>query len=367
MRRNMTVLIKPASSICNIRCRYCFYCDISSHREEQSYGIMKDDVTHALINRVLSYADGGSVSFVFQGGEPLIAGKRYFENFIDEVKNRNTKKSLISYALQTNGTLIDDAFCLLFRENHFLLGVSVDGKSGLHNANRITKDGKGTFSKVMQGIDLLKKYDIDFNVLCVVTKQSAKQAQAIYNFFTGHGISYMQFITCLEPFCCLPLSTPYAMNNDEYFCFFRTLFDLYYEDRKKGIPVSVRYFDNLLSLIHGQLPEMCGMTGRCTVNLAVEANGDCYPCDFYCDDSHLMGNIKDMSLEQLSRSDAAKDFIVRSLSVDESCKRCDVFDLCRGGCRRERDYQHDGDLKLNIYCEGRQRFLRYVMDKIRNG
>ncbi|MFA7673274.1 MAG: radical SAM protein [Clostridia bacterium] len=363
----MTVLIKPASSICNMRCRYCFYCDISSHREEQSYGIMTDDITTALIDKVLAYADGGSVSFVFQGGEPLIAGIRYFENFIYEVKTRNTKKSLISYSLQTNSTLIDDAFCILFRDSHFLLGVSVDGKSGLHNMNRVTKDGKGTFNKVMQSIDLLKKYNIDFNILCVVTKQAAKQAQAIYGFFAGHGIRYMQFITCLEPFGSMPLSTSYAMNNDEYFCFYRTLFDLYYEDRKKGIPVYVRYFDNLLSLIHGQTPEMCGMTGRCAVSLTVEANGNCYPCDFYCDDSHLMGSITDMSLEQLSASDTARDFILKSLRVDDACRQCDVYDLCRGGCRRERDQENNGDLHLNMYCEGRKRLLRYVMDKLKNG
>jgi uncharacterized protein len=325
---------------------------------------MTDDITAALIDKVLAYTDGGAVSFVFQGGEPLMAGIGYFENFINEVKNRNTKKSLVSYSLQTNGTLIDDAFCILFKESHFLLGISVDGKSGLHNASRVTKDGKGTFNKVMQSIDLLKKYDVDFNVLCVVTKQSAKQAQAIYSFFTGHGINYMQFITCIEPFGQQPFSSLYAMNNDEYFCFYRTLFDLYYDDRVKGIPVSIRYFDNLISLIQGQTPEMCGMTGRCAVSLTVEANGNCYPCDFYCDDSHMMGNIADMSIEQFSASEAARDFITCSLHVDDKCKQCDIYDLCRGGCRRERDRMNNADLHLNIYCEGRSRLLKHIKEQL---
>jgi uncharacterized protein len=217
----------------------------------------------------------------------------------------------------------------------------------------------------MQSIDLLKKYNIDFNILCVVTKQSAKQAQAIYSFFTGHSIRYMQFITCIEPFGLQPFSTPYVMNNDEYFCFYRTLFDLYYDDRKNSMPVSVRYFDNLISLIHGQTPEMCGMTGRCAVSLTVEANGNCYPCDFYCDDSHLMGNIADMAIQQLFASDTARDFIVRSLCVDDLCRQCDVYDLCRGGCRRERDQTNSNDLHLNIYCEGRSRLLKHIKEQLR--
>lgn len=363
-KKYITILIKPASSLCNLSCKYCFYDDVSSGREQKSFGLMSEKTAENIIQKAFDYASGGGVNFSFQGGEPTLCGLEFFENFVLSVKKRNMSNAVVTYALQTNGTLLDDDFCEFLARNKFLTGLSIDGKSQIHNENRVDKVGKGTFNKVMQGVDLLKKHKVEFNVLTVVSSKSKKKATEIYKFLTSHGMNYIQFITCLEPFGCEPFSSGFALSNEEYFEFYKTVLDLYLEDKKAGKQVYIRYFDNILKMAKGQTPELCGMYGHCTCQLVVESNGNCYPCDFYCEDKFLLGNINKDDLEKLSASENTKKFLSPSFAVDEKCKSCNVFSLCKGGCRRERDYFSDGNLNLNIYCDGRKKFFEYFIKKV---
>ncbi len=361
MKKSITMLIKPASSLCNLRCKYCFYADIAENREIESFGVMTEDTATAVISKALAFAEGGGVNFAFQGGEPTVAPLSFFEWFCETVKSLNTQNSTITYALQTNGTLITQAHCKFFHENNFLIGISIDGKADIHNANRIDGKKKGSFSKVMQSVDMLKKYKVEFNVLAVVTSLSPRTATATYNFFKSHGLLYMQFITCLEPIGSEPFTSGFAPTNDGYYKFYQTIFDLYIADKKAGIPVSIRYFDNLIEMLSGGTPELCGMSGICSGQLIIEGNGNCYPCDFYCEDKYLLGNINTHSLEEMAVCEQMQTFRNTSLKVDEKCKNCSVFGLCRGGCRRERDYMSSGNLELNMYCEGRKKFFEYFI------
>lgn len=366
MKRPVTVLIKPASSLCNMACSYCFYRDIADHREQASYGIMNEETTEQLVRKTLALADGGPVTYCFQGGEPLIAGLAYYQRFFDLVDQYNEKKSTVAYALQTNGLLINEAFCEIFKKHGFLLGVSLDGKSDIHNRYRTTVGGKGTFNQIVQNLEMLRRYGVDFNILSVVTRASSRNIRANWNFFRKQGYHYLQFITCLEPIGCEPFSTGFAMDNEDYYRFHKEVFDLYLEDNQAGRFVSVRHLDNLMARLQGRPAEQCDMQGRCIGQLVVEADGSLYPCDFYCEDQYFMGNIRDVDLEKMSENPAMERFVQVSLKVDETCKTCPVYGLCRGGCRRERDYMSDGELRLNMYCEGRRKFYTYVWERLRN-
>lgn len=361
MKRNITMLIKPASSLCNLRCKYCFYADIAENREIESFGLMSLETADTIITKSLEFACGGVVTFAFQGGEPTIAPLSFFKYFVETVSRLNTGKNTIAYALQTNGTLITQQHCEFFARNNFLIGVSLDGKADIHNRYRVDASQKGTWNKVMKCVDMLKKYKVEFNILTVVTNLTPRNAESIYKFLKSHGLYYMQFIICLEPIGAKPFSSGFAPDNDGYFKFYKTILDLYIADKKAGVPVYIRYFDNLLAMLSGRQPELCGMSGSCLGQLIIEGNGNCYPCDFYCEDKYLLGNINTASLEEMAISGAMQTFKKSSLKIDEKCKSCSVFGLCRGGCRRERDFMSSGELELNMYCDGRKKFFEYFL------
>ena len=367
MKRDIYILIKPASSLCNMRCRYCFYADVSARREVTSYGIMEPDTAEVLVRKSLEYARGGDVTYAFQGGEPLLGGEAFFRGFSELVKTHNLRNSRVHYSLQTNGTLLTDSLCQYLKEQNYLVGVSLDGPRAVQNANRIFPDGSGSFDEVREGIVLLRKYGVTFNILTVATSLTAVNLPKLRTFFENSGLDDLQFITCLEPFDTQPFSSGFAMSNEDYFKVNKMLFDWYMERNRSGKRLSIRHLDNLVNTLNGYPPEMCGARGYCTGQLVVEGNGNCYPCDFYCDDAHLLGNIRTESLEEMGNSPVMRKFIEASYRVEEACRSCPVAGLCRGGCRRERDLYNDGSLKLNLYCEGRKKFFQYVVEKLSLG
>lgn len=364
MKRNIYILIKPASSDCNMRCKYCFYGDVASHRERCSFGVMGEETVSALVEKTLAFADGGDVTYSFQGGEPLVAGEEFFRSFSRRVESLNSLHSPIHYCLQTNGTLLTDSLCAYFKEYDYLVGVSLDGPRGLHDENRVFPDGQGSFSRVRQGIGLLRAQGVRFNILTVMTRRTLTYLPKIRLFFENSGLNDLQFIACLEPFGAEPFSTDFAMDNEDYFAVNKALFDWYLERNRGGNPLSIRHFDNMVNVLQGKPPEMCGARGYCTGQLVMEANGNCYPCDFYCDDAHLLGNIHSHTLEEMAESRVMVDFREASRRVEDQCRSCPVAYICRGGCRRERDIRNDGCLSLNIYCDGRRNFLEYVCSKL---
>ena len=174
MKKHITALIKPASSLCNMECAYCFYKDTANHREQYSYGMMCHEVADHLIQKTLLFAKGGVVTYCFQGGEPLFVGVEFYRYFTKKVEELNQFGSKIIYSLQTNGKNLSQEFCQLFQQYSFLLGVSLDGTKEVHNRYR------SSFDEIMKGIALLKQYNIEFNILSVVTAYSANYIKEIW-------------------------------------------------------------------------------------------------------------------------------------------------------------------------------------------
>lgn len=360
---NRNFLVKPASSLCNMRCRYCFYEDESEMRTMKSMGTMSNETAEILISRAL---DGltrrDTVSFAFQGGEPTVAGKDFFRHFAETVDRLNTRHAAVQYAIQTNGYGLDEEWAQLFKTNRFLVGVSVDADKTLHDSNRIDASGSGTWGRVTSSLQILQKAGVDVNLLCVVTKQCAKSAQKVYNSLKKLNVEYLQFIACLDPMEVPRGSMPWSLLPKDYGNFLCRLFDAWYLDWKSGNYTSVRLFDDFIHLAMGLPPGTCATGGSCGAYYVVEADGSVYPCDFYALDEWKIGNIREMSVEELSGTENARRFLASGLQKPAACGQCPFIRLCSGGCKRDW-VEVDGVLR-NYYCESFRMLFSYAHSRM---
>lgn len=356
------LMIKPASGNCNMRCKYCFYRDITDKRENPSFGIMNRNTLCNIVKKVLQYAEN-ECSFVFQGGEPTLVGIEFYEYLVELVKEYNIHGLKVNYALQTNGYTVNDAWARFFGENHFLVGLSLDGTKGNHDLYRINAQGEGTFKNVLYAADLLKKYKVDFNILTVVTRQTARNIAAIYRTYKRLGFKYQQYIPCLDPLGEERGRKDYSLTPMDYGKFLNELFDLWYQDFIQGEYISIRYFDNILSILQGYPPESCSMRGRCSEQTVIEADGSVYPCDFYVLEDYLIGNLKEDSFEEIDRSREEIGFIQSSMQMNEECLKCEWGGVCRGGCRRDREPVSGDHLLKNYYCLAYQAFFPHTLER----
>jgi len=357
----VSIMIKPASSACNMRCDYCFYHDVAEHRAEASLGIMTGETARHIIDKAFDYANGQQVAFAFQGGEPTLAGLDYFREFMAHAKEVNANNSPVFYGMQTNGLLIDRAWAEFLKQENFLVGLSLDGDPKA-NHNRKKIDGENAHETILQAAQLLNQYEVPYNILTVLTGECAGNIENIYKYFKRMGFRFLQFIPCLRPFgnekhqpqdqpwtraasgdevftqVRNKSNSPLYMTSEQYGKFLIALFQLYVKDYVRGGYVSIRQFDNMVRLYLGQPTEQCGMLGHCTFQYVVEANGNAYPCDFYCLDEWRLGNIADTDFQQMRGHPKAKQFIKESMEVPARCKSCRFFRMCRGGgCKRERE------------------------------
>lgn len=352
----VNLLIKPASSLCNMRCRYCFYRDVSENRDTPSFGIMSAATTLAMLENVFTHVQD-SVSFAFQGGEPTMAGVDYFRYFHECVEQLNIRRLPVSYSMQTNGYAISDELIALLAKHKYLLGISLDGTQKLHDQLRPDNHGNPTFDTVNETLQRLEAHGVEYNILCVITEQIAKKGAEVYNYFRSRNFRFLQFIPYVPEFGQENESHGYTLSNHRYARFLTTTFRMYYEDMVSGNYFSIRQFDNFVRIAAGQQPECCGMSGHCFVNLVVESDGSVYPCDFYVLDKWRMGNITTDPIPELINSETARVFIETSRPVADACRTCPCLPVCRGGCRRHREIA-DGSVGLNCYCSAYQTFFR---------
>jgi uncharacterized protein len=368
MLKNISLLIKPSSSNCNLACKYCFYYDVAANRDYESFGFMQASTMKSLIIKALDSATD-HITFAFQGGEPTLIGLDYFKDFVATV-NQHISTQTIHYAIQTNGTLLTDEFCAFLHQNNFLVGLSLDGPKDMHDLNRIDAKKSGSFKSVDQAARLMAKHKVDFNILTVVTKNTVRHVQKIYRYFKSQGYQYLQFIPCISDFNDSKLQA-FNITPEEYGNFLVQLFDLWYQDIIKGEHISIRLFDNYVQMLLGMPPESCDMNGFCSVNPVIEADGSVYPCDFYVLDQWKLGNIKADSLESMISGALAHNFVSSGSKRAEECDSCTYYQLCRSGCRRHKEMfadthaKSDQDLHDNYFCESYKIFFHHSSDKLK--
>ncbi|MFO7611950.1 MAG: anaerobic sulfatase maturase [Clostridia bacterium] len=358
-QRSLGMLIKPASGRCNLRCRYCFYHSPGLMENIGEMGYMKPETAAMLIKRAYDFADG-PVAFAFQGGEPTLCGIDFFRNFVKKTNELNINGVKTDFSIQTNGMGIDEEWADFLSKNNFLAGLSIDGPSRVHNANRIDSIGSPSLAKVMNAKRLFDEFKVEYNVLCVVNSLTAENPGRVYEFFKKQRVDYIQYIPCLDPTGEEPGGHEFSLTPAGYENFLKKTFDLWYEDLKSGRTTVIRTFDNYIAMLLGHVPEACGMSGKCACQFVVEADGSVYPCDFYVDQSNRIGNLWQDSIEDIIKSTGVAAFLKKGLEINEKCKTCEWYFLCRDGCRRYRDESGN----LNYYCEAFRSFFEYTHDRM---
>lgn len=358
--KHISVLIKPASSLCNLRCKYCFYADVSSLREVKSYGKMKWDVAEQMIENIYyDLEDGDQLSLAFQGGEPTYAGLRYYEHIV-EVINKQAKRVTVHYAIQTNGTIINKFWCEFLKENNFLVGLSIDGHPLYHDLNRLDAKGQGTFHRVLQTKKLFDEYQIDYNVLCVLTNPLAKEAKKVFRFIQEERLEYIQFIPCLDGLI-EKTRSPYALTPKRFASFYKQMLNLWLAELKQGRYVSIKLFDDMYHLLLRQQVNACGLSGNCQIQYVIEADGSVYPCDFYVMDEFRMGYIQEQTLKELFSQPISTKFLCERPALPAKCAACPFLKLCNGGCKRMADAMYVDE--KNDFC-GYQNLLQAFIPQL---
>lgn len=356
----INILIKPASGNCNMRCDYCFYYDTMTKREQPSYGIMTPETLEAVLEKVLAYAEG-SCTIAYQGGEPTLTGLEFFEHSIALQEKYNVNRVQIHNALQTNGYALNREWGEFFIRNHFLVGISLDGIPKVHDHYRKDVRGQGTFYRIMENIELFRRMGVEFNILSVVNSKTAPAIRRSYEFYRKNKLTYLQFISCLDPAGETPGGREYSLTPEVYGHFLIDLFDLWYEDLQQGKQPFIRQFENYVAIMLGQMPESCDMRGICGMQYVVEADGAVYPCDFYVTDDYRLGNFHDHTVAELDRRRQEIGFIEASLAKEEGCEQCRYAALCRGGCRRTRLAEQRN---RQYFCESYQMFFDRCLPRL---
>ncbi len=359
-----SLLIKPSSAACNIRCEYCFYIDHLNHIKEGD----KPAMTYKTLEKMISgymKLPLKELSFGWQGGEPTIMGLDFFKKAVDFQKQYAPTGATISNSLQTNAILIDKPMAEFFAENNFLLGVSLDGPNKVHNRYRLTIDGKPTHSKVMDGINNLRNAKAEFNILCLVNSENVDKPRELYKYYKEKGFSFLQFIPCVE-YDENGNLTHYSITGKQWGKFLCDIFDIWF--RKDTKKVSIRHFDSVLNyMILGHYTE-CTMDKDCRQYFVVEYDGGIYPCDFFVKKELLLGNVNsanDQIWESVLTNSHYEIFGGKKRKWNKKCSTCKWLKLCHGDCQKMRGPNANPDT-LSTLCEGWEIFYEHTMERFEN-
>jgi len=353
-----SLLVKPSGADCNLRCKYCFYLKKCELYPGERTHRMKPEVAERMISTFLA-TDQPHHVIGWQGGEPTLMGLDFFKFVTAMQKKYGRSGQMVSNGLQTNGTLIDDAWAKHIAEYNFLCGISLDGPEVVHNASRVNAAGRGSHAEVMRGIECLRRNKAEFNILTLVNRTNVGKPRDIYRYMVDNSFLFQQYIECVE-FDDRGLLMPYAVTGAEWGEFLCGIFD---EWKKEDVRrVSVRLFDSVLTLMVEGVANVCAMGNNCCQYLVVEHNGDIYPCDFFVEQELKLGNVMENTWEECLGSAVYKEFGARKREYDSVCSECEYFRYCAGDCPKNR-FSRVGSspVRLSHLCEGWKMFYSHTL------
>jgi len=344
--RITSLLIKPASAVCNLDCSYCFYLDREADPYQSLPGRrMTEETLERLVDTWMFYSFPNS-SLAFQGGEPTLAGVPFFEKLCEFEKRYGRNGQNVSNSMQTNAMLLDERWCELFRAYSWLLGVSLDGPEEMHDLYRVNKEGRGTWKRVMQSVELLKKQKVEFNLLCVLSQANVEKPKELYRFFRSLGVEHIQYIPLAE-FDTDGSPLPFTITPEQYGRFLCETFELWWPERRR---VRIRYFDNIAEALAGAKPGNCTMHTTCDSYVVVEYNGDVYPCDFFVEGGWKLGNVNLDSWSEIARRQRRVSFASKKTIAHPECAVCEYQNICHGGCPKFRHGPARRFEDLDYFC-----------------
>ena len=372
-RTAFSSMIKPIGSLCNLDCSYCYYLD-----KAELYGRRQPKMNYELLEEFIrQYIEANDipvVTFGWHGGEPLLAGLDYYRKAVEfQQKYKGDKK--IDNNIQTNGTLLNREWCEFFRENNFLVGVSIDGPKDIHDAYRLDKGGKPTFDKIVENIEMMSLYGVEYNTLSTVNKKCEGRGAEVYRFMKSIGSHYMQFLPVVEHIVDVPGSNrpvivppghpgsrlaEWSVSPEGFGRFMCDVFDEWVMSDVGQYYVQL--FDVALAQWHGVPPSLCSFAETCGDALVVEHNGDVYSCDHYVYPEYKLGNIMQDDMLGMVRSKKQFKFgIDKRNSLPAECLKCKWYFACRGECPKHRfDIAANGEKNLNTLCRGYKLFFSHV-------
>ena len=378
------LLAKPTGAVCNLDCKYCFFLSKEMLYPGSRFQ-MADNLLETYIRQLLESEAGPEVIVGWQGGEPTLMGLDFFERSIEYVQRYRRPDQQVAYTIQTNGTRLDDEWCVFFKHHGFLVGLSIDGPAELHDAYRIDKGGAGTFADVMRGWEMLNRHGVDVNILCSVHAANADHPLDVYRFFRDElKTSFIQFIPIVERVTegMLPVAnmgwgergsdprplytidghhvTERSVGAEQWGRFLNTIFDEWV--RRDVGTVFIQMFDAALASWVGAPPSMCIFSETCGSALALEHNGDLYSCDHFVEPKYLLGNIQKAHMLTLVTSDQQRQFgLAKRETLPRYCRECSVRFACHGECPKNRFIDTpDGEAGLNYLCAGYKAFFTHI-------
>lgn len=363
------VMAKPSGAICNLDCAYCFFLDKEVLYPGSRFR-MNDTVLEQYIRQLIEAHQADEVTIAWQGGEPTLMGLGFFQRAMQLAEQYRRPNTRFLHTLQTNGTLLDDAWCAFFKEHNFLIGISIDGPRELHDVYRVDKGGKPTFDNVLRGLRLLQKHGVDYNVLTTVNRANADHPLAVYRFLRDEiGTSWMQFIPIVERINSDGRTlyqegasvTERSVQPEQFGHFLSSIFDEWV--RNDVGRVFVQTFEAAIRNWMGLSSSgMCVFDQTCGRGLAIEHNGDLYACDHFVEPAYLLGNIQQHHMIELVASPQQQKFGQdKRDTLPQYCLACDVRFACNGECPKNR-FRHtpDGEPGLNYLCAGYKHFFHHI-------
>jgi uncharacterized protein len=377
-------MVKPTGSICNLDCKYCFYLSKEMLYPGSRFR-MADDLLRTYVRQLLETQRGPEAVLAWQGGEPTLMDRSFFERSIEYAERYKRPGQRVQHSIQTNGTTLDNDWCAFFKRNDVLVGLSVDGPREMHDAYRVDKEGRGTFDSVMRGWDLLRKHEVEVNILCTVHAANQDHPLDVYRFFRDTlGARYLQFIPIVEranadllpianqgwserPGTKRPLYfvsganvTERSVRAEPYGSFLTAIFDEWvYRDVGQ---VFVQHFDSALANWLGAPGAVCIFSETCGNAVALEHTGDLYSCDHFVEPVHRLGNIRESHLIDLLTAPQQVAFNLHKRdSLPRYCRECEVRFACHGECPKNRFIDTpDGEPGLNYLCSAYKVFFKHI-------
>ena len=358
------ILAKPRGAICNLACRYCFYSQKVDLYKGGSFR-MSEEVLASYIQQVIQGHQSPEITIAWQGGEPTLMGLDFFIKSIEMERRYARLGQRIINTIQTNGTMLDDEWCAFLHDHNFLVGISIDGPRDLHDQLRVDMGGGPTFERVMKGLRLLQKHEVEHNALVTINAVNADEPLRVYRFLRDEaGFRFIQFIPIVERAMGEDIGltkkvTRETVSPGKYGRFMIGAFDEWM--RRDVGQVFVQAFDVALANWHGEPPSVCTNAITCGTALALEHNGDLYSCDHFVDGEHLLGNILDTPMVDLVGSERQQRFGSNKAVLPRYCLECDVRFACRGGCPKDRFiHTPQGEPGLNYLCSGYKSFYHHI-------
>ncbi len=379
--RPMYIMLKPAGALCNLRCKYCYYLEKNELYKRQGNHVITDELLEKFVKEYIEAQTTPNILFTWHGGETLMRPISFYRRAL-ELQRIYSHGRQIDNCIQTNGTLLNDEWCEFFKQNNFLVGVSIDGPQEFHDEYRKTGTGRPTFRDVMKGINLLNKHGVEWNALAVVNDFNADYPLDFYHFFKEIGCRYIQFTPIVERITTRPdnlrlapgmqeegMLADFSITAGQWGNFLCTIFDEWVHHDVGEYYIQL--FDATLANWVGQAPGICTMAEECGHAGVMEFNGDVYSCDHFVFPEYKLGNLHDQTIFEMMNGQRQRKFSrMKKQMLPQQCRECRFLFACHGECPKNRFVRDKyGNPGLNYLCQGYYRFFKHVapyMDFMKN-